>query len=320
MSAYLQHLSYALGEACDTVEEAAAKGRTVSSAARLREAGFERHHVCPPEQGPYDLAFRAVQPLQDRLADTGAIVYSTCIPLNGNVGRESCFHATRDVKYLMDFPASHLQADFGLDRAFVLGLNQQACTSLLGSLRLAGMLLADDAAMQQVLCVTADRFPEGALYEQAYNLISDGAAACVVGREPRGFRILSGHALTNGALARADDDETVGSYFSYTHRLITEAVRKAGLQLADIDWIVSQNMNIKAWQILSRLLKFDMEKVCFPTLPEAGHVISGDNILNLKRMDESGRLEPGDRLLLVMSGYGLNWQSVLLEKVSGEVS
>jgi 3-oxoacyl-[acyl-carrier-protein] synthase III len=315
MSAYLQQLSYALGEGCDTVEEAAAKGRTVSSAALLREAGFERHHVCLPGQSPYELAFRAVQPLQDHLETTGAIIYSTCIPLNGNIGRESCFHTSRDVKHLMDFPASHLQADFGLDRAVVLGLNQQACTSLLGSMRLAGMLLEDDPTTQQVLCVTADRFPEGALYEQAYNLISDGAAACIVGREPVGFRLRGGHALTNGALAQADDDETVGSYFSYTYRLITEAVRKAGLQVADIDWIVSQNMNIKAWQILSRLLKFDVEKVCFPTLPEAGHVISGDNILNLKRMDESGRLESGDRLLLVMSGYGLNWQSVLLEKV-----
>src|SRR5262245_65596597 len=94
MSAYLQHLSYALGEACETVEQAEAKGRTLSGAALLREAGFERHHVCPPGEGPYDLAFRAVQPLQDRLEGTGAIVYSTCIPLNGNIGSECCFKRT----------------------------------------------------------------------------------------------------------------------------------------------------------------------------------------------------------------------------------
>jgi 3-oxoacyl-[acyl-carrier-protein] synthase III len=312
---YVNHLSYALGAECHTVEEAEKQGRVLSGAQRLREVGFERHHVSPPDENAYDLALRAVAPIQDHLAGTGAIIYSTCIPSNGNIGRTECFTKTRDVKYLMDFPVSHLQADLGLPEATAFGLNQQACTALLGSMRLAGMLLREEPEMEQVLCVTADRFPEGAIYEQAYNLISDGAAACVVSRKPSGFRLLSCHALTNGAMAQADDDQTVGSYFNYTHRLITEAVRKAGLALADVHWIVSQNMNRKAWQILSRLLNVSMDKVCFPTLPEAGHVISGDNILNLKAMDDFGRIQPGERLLLVMSGYGLNWQSVLLEKV-----
>lgn len=312
---YVHNLSYALGAECHTVEEAEKNGHVLSDARRLRDAGFERHHVSPPDENAYDLALRAVKPIRQHLDGTGAIIYSTCIPGNGNIGRAECFTKTRDVKYLMDFPVSHLQADLGLDQATAFGLNQQACTALLGSMRLAGMLLREEPEMEKVLCVTADRFPEGAVYEQAYNLISDGAASCIVSRQPVGFRLLSCHALTNGAMAQADDDETVGSYFNYTHRLITEAVRKAGLALADVDWIISQNMNRKAWQILSRLLGISMDKVCFPTLPEAGHVISGDNILNLKSMDDLGRIRSGERLLLVMSGYGLNWQSVLVEKV-----
>src|SRR6185295_16544441 len=134
------------------------------------------------------------------------IVYATCLPCNANVGSWTRFEETRDVKHVMDFPASHLQADFGLDDAAVIGLGQQACTWMLGSLRVARALIATEREMNRILCLTADRFPKGALYEQSYNLISDGAAACIVSREPSAFEYVGGHQITNGALAAASDD------------------------------------------------------------------------------------------------------------------
>jgi 3-oxoacyl-[acyl-carrier-protein] synthase III len=42
-------------------------------------------------------------------------------------------------------------------------------------------------------------------------------------------------------------------------------------------------------------------------------MISGDNIVNLKQLADDGLLRPGDRVLSFMAGYGLNWQSILLE-------
>ncbi|HJQ69201.1 MAG TPA: 3-oxoacyl-[acyl-carrier-protein] synthase III C-terminal domain-containing protein [Blastocatellia bacterium] len=313
--AFIDHLSFALGERTVAVEESAERGLLISSPDVLKEAGFERHHLCEGETTAYDLARQSVLQIADGLGDIGAIVYSTCIPANGSIGSQNRFSETRDVKYLMDFPASHLQADFKLDKAIVIGLNQQACTGMLGSLRIARMLIATEPDISRVLCVTADRFPEGALYEQSYNLISDGAAACVVSTTPDGFRVIAHHSVTNGAMAQASDDETVGSFFSYTHRAIQESLAKAGLDINELDWIVAQNTNRKAWQILSRLLKFDFERVCFPTIREVGHVISGDNIINLKRLADEKRIKSGDRALLFMAGYGLNWQCVILEKV-----
>jgi len=54
--------------------------------------------------------------------------------------------------------------------------------------------------------------------------------------------------------------------------------------------------------------------VFFSTLSTVGHLISGDNIINLRAlMDERG-IRSGERLLLFMAGYGLNWQCVILEK------
>jgi 3-oxoacyl-[acyl-carrier-protein] synthase-3 len=312
--AFIDHLSFALGEQTIAVEESAEKGLLISSPAVLKEAGFEQHHVCAEQTTAYDLARRSIAEI-GVLDDIGAIVYATCIPANGSVGSQDRFAETGDVKYLMDFPASHLQADFKLHKAAVIGLNQQACTGMLGSLQIARMLIACEPDISRVLCVTADRFPQGALYEQSYNLISDGAATCVVSTAPQGFRIIAHHAVTNGAMAQASDDETVGSFFSYTHRAVQDSLAKAGLDIKELDWIVAQNTNRKAWQILSRLLRFDFERVYFPTIREVGHVISGDNIINLKRMVDEKRIKAGERVLLFMAGYGLNWQCVILEKV-----
>jgi len=313
-SVFVSHLTYALGEQRYTIQDSIVAGRAGASAKMLEQAGFQYHHVCGEGTSAYDLARRALDGIANDLGDVGAIVYSTCLPVNGSIGEEAKFRETGDVKHLMDFPASHLQADFGLDDAIVIGLNQQACTGMLGSLRLARMLLHSEPEVGKVLCVTADRFPKGASYEQAYNLISDGAAACTVSTARQGFRLLACHSITNGALARASDDETVGSYFTYTHRLIEETLKKAGLAIGDIRWIVPQNVNVKAWQILSRLLRVDLERVYFASIGEVGHVISGDAIINLKRLEEVEDLRQGDRILLCMAGYGLNWQATILER------
>jgi 3-oxoacyl-[acyl-carrier-protein] synthase-3 len=312
---YVDHFAYALGDDTFDLKEASALGRILTEPAALAEAGFARHHVCRPGTSAYDLAHRAVLQIKPALGDVGAIIYSTCLPLNGNLGDPARFTETRDVKHLMDFPVSHLQAAFNLDRAPAIGLNQQACTSMIGALRLAKALIRDDEDVQRVLCVTADRFPEGALYEQAYNLISDGASACIVSGVPTGYKVLSCHAITNGALAQASDDETVGSYFNYTHRLLRETLAKAKLTEADIDWVIPQNTNVNAWKILARLLKIDVDRVFFRSIDEVGHIISSDNVVNLVKLEETAKVRPGARLLLFMAGFGLNWQSVVLEKV-----
>lgn len=314
-SVFIHDLAYQLGDQRVSIEDSAKAGRLFTDFQQFAEAGFAFHRMCSPGVNAYDLAVGAVKQIQPALAGVNSIIYATCLPLNGNIGSFSKFKESRDVKYLMDYPASHLQADFGLENAAVLGLNQQACTSMLGSLRLARALILSENDQNRILCVTADRFPEGASYEQAYNVISDGAAACVVSTEEKGYRLVATHALTNGALAQANDDETVGSYFSYTHRLLTELFEKSNIKIDEIDWIIPQNTNVNAWVILSRLLGTEFEKVYFKSIQEVGHIISSDNIVNLVKIEEEKLVKPGQKLLLFMAGFGLNWQAVILEKV-----
>lgn len=311
--AYLADIAYALGDQAESVEQAVARGVTLSAARDFRRAGFVQHHVCSEGVDAYELARRAVAGIRHRLRQIDAIVYATALPANACRDAPGEFERTRDVKHLMRFAASELQAEFGLSQAAVFGLDQQACTGALGALRLARSLIAAEPEIGRVLCVTADRFPTGALYEQAYNLVSDGAAACVVSAATGAFRILACHALTNGALGQASDDETAGTFFGHALAAMRGALAKARLGIGDIDWIVSQNTHAAAWRILAGLLTFDASRVYFPTLAEAGHVISSDNLINLKALAASGRLRRGHRLLLFMAGYGLNWQCVVLE-------
>ncbi|GAB7142831.1 3-oxoacyl-[acyl-carrier-protein] synthase III C-terminal domain-containing protein [Mycobacterium riyadhense] len=315
VAAYVDSFVYSLGERKCDVRDSAAAGKLVSSAEDLESAGFRWHHVCETSTGPYDLAKAVTTELADTvgLADIDAIIYPTCLPVNGNVGSQKMWERTGDVKHLMDFPASRLQADFGLDGAVVIGLNQQGCTGMLGSIRLATTMLAAEEQWRRVLCVTADRFPETARYEQAYNLISDSAAACIVKREPRGFRYVGAHQITNGGLVDADDDETVGTFFTYTHRVITETLTRNGLRIDDVAWIVTQNTNDKAWQVLARFLGVDIAKVCFSSLADVGHAISADQVINLVELIGSGRIRPGELLALVVAGSGLTYQCVILE-------
>jgi 3-oxoacyl-[acyl-carrier-protein] synthase-3 len=96
---------------------------------------------------------------------------------------------------------------------------------------------------------------------------------------------------------------------------VRELLDKVQLAAGDIDWVVPQNTNPKAWAILARLIGIDEARVLMPTLGEIGHVISADNIANLLRAEADSRLQAGDRLLLTMTGFGMNWQAMLLEKV-----
>lgn len=319
---FINHTAYFLAPESLNVADSAAAGDLISTADALQQAGFNTHHKCPPDVTAYDLAKAATDNLIESMPNgleairaCQVLLYATCLPINANMGSVESYASSRDVKHLMDFPASHLQAEFDMQEAMVLGLNQQACTSMISTIRVAKALIDADDCLDKALCISADRFPAGALYEQSYNLISDAAAACYISNQAQGYRIIGCHHITNGAMAQASDDETTGFYFNYTHRLITEALSRNNLNINDIQWIVAQNTNIKAWQILSSLLRFDRERVLAPSMSDVGHCISADNIINLKYAESLACMQPGDKVLMNMAGFGLNWACIILEVV-----
>lgn len=314
MQTYIDSLSCAFGSNRQSVEVSFEAGLLTSPPKHLRAAGFAEHRLCDRAQTSLDLALEAVAPIAEVLSEVSVIGYHSGLPLNANVGSEAAFRETREIKHLTDYPASHLQARLGLARANVFGLAQQACTGMHGLVRLARALIVSEPHQGDVLCVTADRLPQRARYEATYNVLSDGAVGCVVSRREGRFRILGAHAITNGAMALVSADEAVGSFLTYSHRMIRELIERCQLGMKDITWVVPQNTARAAWIVLSRLLTLDYAQVLWPSLPDVGHLVSGDNFVNLMREEERQRFRSGDRILLPSAGYGLNWQCLLLER------
>jgi len=316
--AVITNVGYALGDQSFSIEQAAEQKLLVSPLDSLKEAGFQTHHRASKNVSAYNLAVSAVRELREsgsHLDDVDAILYNVCLPENANTGSYKDFKDSGDVKHLMDFPGSRLQTEMEMPNAFVLGIVQQACTGLFGVLRVARSMIATEPEIKKILCVTADRFPEGAFYEQAFNLISDGAAATLVEADAKeGYEILGCHQITNGAMANASDDETVGHFFSYSSRVVQELVSKSGIGMNDIRWLVGQNTHTKAWQVLSSLLGIPFDRVFHASLPLIGHMISGDNMVNLWELHNSGNVNKDDKLLMLTAGFGLNWASTLLQR------
>ena len=312
MSVFLDDINVSLGDVRRDVYAAGAAGAILSSAEQLDAAGFGFHHICSDGRSAYDLAREVVKPIAARHPRVGAIVYATTLPGNAAIGGDEEFRQTADVKHLMRYPAARLQADFCFTDAFVVGVGQQACTGLIGALRLARALLLTEPDLDPVLCLTSDRFPPGATYEQAYNLVSDGAVACTVSNRPGAFELLGVHHITNGGLEMASDDQTVATYFSYTHEAISQVCRQAGVEPDQLDWVVLQNTNSKVAPILARLLGVPEERMYNGTSHDVAHLIAGDALANLAELQKMGALQPGDLIALPIAGYGLNWQCALI--------
>ncbi len=312
---YINCQAVAFPECLQTVEASAAAGLTKTDALTLRASGFGHHRVACAGASCDELARRAVGDLGSAIMGVTTIVYATVLPSNANLAHQGAFEQSRDIRDVARYPASRLQADLDLGQASVIGLTQQATTGMLGAIRIARALLVAEPSQSRILCVVADLVPPGALYEQSFSLLSDGASACVVSREPGGYRLVANHAITIGALLDASDDQIAGTHFGFCNRIITETLVVAGLSIQEIDWIVPQNTSPKVWQILARSLGFPLERVVRWTVADVGHVLGSDNLVNLQALEATGQLKSGDRLLLFMASFGMNWQGLILEKV-----
>ena len=302
--AFLDRLSYSLGDEALSVDEEHARGRLSSPANVIKEAGFAQHYACREGTSAYDLSKRAVEKIKNDLGAVDAIVYASMFPVvKGS-----------EIEQLLDFPAARLQVEFGLKGAQIFGVNQQACAGSLAAIRFARALLLAEPEIGRILCVSSDRFPEGAHYERHYNLISDGAAAFLMSRNKAGFRVLACHSVVDGSLISGQSSGSMGG-LSHARESIEGVLAKANRSINDVRWIVGENTIPKLWQFLSRAIRCRFEQVYIPSLPEIGHAISADSIVNLKRLRDEGKVSSGDKILLFASGFDHIWQSVLLETV-----
>ncbi len=90
------------------------------------------------------------------------------------------------------------------------------------------------------------------------------------------------------------------------------ALAKAGKQDSDIDWLIPHQANIRIMQSTARKLKVPLEKVIV-TVDQHGNTSAASIPLALDEGVRSGRVKPGELVLLEGVGGGFTWGAVLLK-------
>ena len=87
---------------------------------------------------------------------------------------------------------------------------------------------------------------------------------------------------------------------------------KAGLGEADIDWLIPHQANIRIMQSTARKLKLSMDKVVV-TVDQHGKTSAASIPLALDAGVRSGKVKPGQTLMLEGVGGGFTWGAVVLK-------
>lgn len=315
----LRSIGYAFPAASPTVRELAAGGQLRSEPALLEGLGFARVHAAV-EETPYELATVAAGRALDR---AGLDPASVDVLIYGSIDGGAAFSTRADargrvtgqrVPPRVGYPATRLQHELGLERAQVLGVDQLACTTLFGALRMAQALIVAEG-LRRVLCVAADLVPTGAGREGILGCTSDAAVAVVLERGSERCRIRGAAHITRGYYWNPDElrDEMVAAYFPTAKHVIRTAVTRAGWTPADVDWVMPPNVGERGWRILAGIAGLGGARFWTDNLARDGHTLTSDNFINLADAIESGAVQPGERVLLFSFGYGAHWTAIAVE-------
>ena len=295
-------------------------GRVTSSAAKLRELGYDSVRVATTESVA-ELAAGAVADLVQRTGfdpgRVGMILYGSGLALSSMVdpGTEFTWAAATNPVPFFRFPASQLQHALGLPQVPVLGVTQLACSAFQGCVRLASGILHAEPRIEHVLCVSADRFPERANREIVYNLMSDGACAAVLSRGAPGNRILAIEQVSRGVYwdGEANHDRLIAATFPLARQVLTAALAQAQLKVDDLALLVPHNINVKSWEILAQVLGLPVDRIFTDNIARFGHAVASDNVINFVDALKAGRLRRGDKVALLVTSFGAHWNCMILE-------
>ncbi len=94
-------------------------------------------------------------------------------------------------------------------------------------------------------------------------------------------------------------------------RIVDETLEAAGMDQADIDWLIPHQANIRIIQATARKLNLPMDRVVV-TVDEHGNTSAASIPLAFDQAVRDGRIRRGETLLMEAFGGGFTWGSVLL--------
>ncbi|MDO9091227.1 MAG: beta-ketoacyl-ACP synthase III [Rubrivivax sp.] len=309
--------------------------RVDTSDAWIRErTGIEQRRMLAPGQNNSDIAAAAARDALDRagLPPSAVDLIITCTN-------------TPD-RWLPSLGAA-VQAKLGV-RAGVPAYDLvTACAGWLAGVQAADALVRT-GAYRHVLVIGSEALTRYVDWTDRNTciLFGDGAGACLIGpvdsalgsaaAEPRG-RILGLHLHTDGHFGDVMSLPAGGTrqpasleavaqrlhlihmdgleVFNHAVRCMVEVSRELlaaqGLAVADVDWFVPHQANLRIIQAVARRLGLPMERVAL-NLHKYGNTSTATIPTCLDEYTQDGRIQPGHTVLMTAFGGGLTWAAGLL--------
>jgi 3-oxoacyl-[acyl-carrier-protein] synthase III len=204
-----------------------------------------------------------------------------------------------------------LRDKLGLGGARSFAMAHQNCVTGLYALRVAEALLSAEPPGSLALILAGEKVcgPDMRQIPRT-TVLGDAAAACVVGLDGPGDRVLS---LAQRTLGRFHESFTMSARLQQEYKqayipamasVMREAVDAAGLGMDEISLVLPHNVNRYIWAGTARYLGLPLDRVYLDNIPKTGHCFCADPFVNLSTARAEGAVKPGDTVLLVAAGLG----------------
>ncbi|KAF0677604.1 beta-ketoacyl-ACP synthase III [Profundibacterium mesophilum] len=283
-------------------------------------SGIERRHFAAEGETTSDLAARAAEAaLSDAGMDAARI--------------DAIILATSTADMTFPSAATMVQAKLGMQSGFAFDV-QAVCAGFVYALSTANALLVS-GQVDRVLVIGAETFSRIMDWSDRSTsvLFGDGAGALVLEAEDgsgaasdRGilssdlnsdgrFRDLlyvdGGVATRDTGYLRMQGKEVFRHAVEKLAQTAHQALDKAGLTPADVDWIVPHQANLRIIKATAQRMDLPMEKVIV-TVQDHGNTSAASIPLALSVGKQRGLIKQGQLLVTEAIGGGLAWGSVVL--------
>ncbi len=198
---------------------------------------------------------------------------------------------------------------------------QAVCSGFSYGLVAANGLLA--TGLERILVIGADALGERVDWDDRSSaiLFGDGAGAVVIERSDTptllGFDLGADGSLRHigyadhGGFITMDGKEVFRAAVRAVTSSANKAMANAGVTIADIDWFVPHQANIRIIESIAGRLGLPMEQAIV-TIAETANNSAATIPIALDTAVRDGRIAPGDLLLLGGFGFGMTWASAVL--------
>ena len=301
----------------DLVAELAATGLETSDDWIVERTGIRARHFVADGIFSSDLAFEAaknaLQAANRSAQDVDLIIVATSTP-------DMVFPST----------ACILQNKLGANGGIAFDL-QAVCTGFVYALSVADSMIKSGAA-NCALVVGAEVFSRILDFKDRTTcvLFGDGAGAVVLEASDTpgilasdlhadgkhvGILCVPGHvaggAVSGDPVLKMDGQAVFKLAVGVLEDAARAALSKAGKTENDIDWMIPHQANIRIMQSTAKKLKLPMNKVIV-TVDQHGNTSAASIPLALDYGVRSGKIKPGQTLLLEGVGGGFTWGAVIL--------